>query len=1074
MEMPFHAFCKGAEGANFDEDLWVVLSACAINGVAGKNRAPLWNQPSALQSRALQSLRTSVKRTLAEQVHLDRSPKAAEKELSERFLSYTGEEIPKMQIITLKQVEPALPPPSHSGSIDALELLSEGSKWFLRNPEESLLESPPLDAPLKAKVHIAKGDEFKLAQLLVKRNICVWVPECDILRVHNRMVLNGLFAVGKGTYLDSGEELQRLIMNLVPSNSVFRHAQGATADLPGITQYLSLVAQQSDQLCFFQSDMSAAFYLFRIPQVWSRMMAFSLCFPGRDLGFDNDMTYYLGCAVIPMGWGSSVSIMQEIADRLTTIAKLPSSHKVRRSAPLPRWLVESASSALSLGTAWYHVYLDNFCAMDKTPPGEDSVSGREFHQLLEKAWGAVGILSSAKKRVEAETTVLELGALVDGSRKTIGGSNLRVLKLIQVTLVVISKATLRRKWVQVIVGRWVHLFSFRRPAMVLLDEVWKMQDPGKGKAVNMAKLRAELFGCCLLGMLLHTDLSAQLSSVTTASDASSGGGAVGISRQLTIPGQEFVAADLQPEQGGRLVPVLVVSLFNGIGCAFRCYDLCGIQPQVGVSFEVSAEANRVCSRRWPWVQQFGDVRLLSAEMVREWRYRYPEITEIHLWGGFPCTDLSSVRFGRKNLEGDASGLFWELVRCLKVIRQVYGYDFKVLYFAENVASMDREAEQEVSETLGVKPFRVDSVDSVPIHRPRFCWSNVQLHPLDDVSLEEKRFWTEIRLEHSYPVDEQWISPGAVWPYSGTTAVFPTCMKAIKRVRPPPRPAGYDRVDCDAHLRWEADAFRFPPYQYDYRFIIWVGDRWRLLDSSERELLHGLGAGHTSLCWNASQIKQDPQGFEDVKKSLVGDSFNCYSFVYFAAMACFHWMPRFTYHTLVQRMGLAPGFNCPLHWIAPLSRRLCYGQPAAGHSIGDMHGALLRRVNHTGSDVRIATGQVMNARSYPRQSVCADWWHWEKAFAYRWKRADHINSLELRSIIHAVEWRITHLKEVSCRIFHVTDSYVCMSIVAKGRSSSKMLRPLLQRLAAWLLTFNIYLIISHVESIENPTDAASRA
>lgn len=45
---------------------------------------------------------------------------------------------------------------------------------------------------------------------------------------------------------------------------------------------------------------------------------------------------------------------------------------------------------------------------------------------------------------------------------------------------------------------------------------------------------------------------------------------------------------------------------------------------------------------------------------------------------------------------------------------------------------------------------------------------------------------------------------------------------------------------------------------------------------------------------------------------------------------------------------------------------------------------------------------MNMKAYPRQSVCAEWWLWEKAFAYRWQKSDHINSLEL---IHAVEWRI---------------------------------------------------------------------
>eukprot|EP00438_Fugacium_kawagutii_P000055 Skav215901 [mRNA] locus=scaffold1542:116365:121392:- [translate_table: standard] len=1015
--MEMGAFCSHLMGAAMDEDVWVALTICATNGVAGKTRAPIRKKPTMLQQRAISSMRDGVKRALALPATLHRSPRAAEKELASRFLSYTGEEVPKMQVITMKQVVPALPPESHSGSIDALELLCEGSRRFLLHPEDSLLEEIPMDAKLKSKVHIRKGDELSLAKLLVDRRICVWVPQKDVLVVNHQPVLNGMFAVGKGAFLDSGEEIQRLIMNLVPTNTVFRQAQGAVAGLPGITQYLSLVASQSDQLVFYQSDMSAAFYLFRIPPCWNRMMCFNLSVKGSDLGWNDDEIYFLGCGVIPMGWGSSVSIMQEIADRLTVLGKLPQSHQIRRTAPLPPWLVETSEIAAAMGTAWYHVYLDNFCAMGRSREQDTPLEGEVFHNQLEAAWKTVGILSSEKKRVSGESCVLELGALVDGQRKTIGGSSDRVLKLIQTTLVVISKRQLKQKWVQVVVGRWVHLFSFRRPLMVVLDEVWKFQVARKGVRINYTKVRAELFGCCMLAMLLHTDLTASISELTTASDASSGGGAVGFSRELTTAGQGFVAADQQQVQGGVVIPVMVISLFNGIGCAFRCYDIVGVQPCVGVSYEISKEANRVTSRRWPWVQQCGNVQDFTVETARDLRYRHPEVKEIHLWGGFPCVDLSSVRYMRLNLEGPGSSLFWEMVRILKVLRQVFGYSFPVLHFAENVASMDREAEQEISKVLGCKPYRVDSVQAVPLHRPRFCWTNVPIQPIDDVTLEEKQHWVEVNLCHEYPLSSQWLSPGAVWPFAGSVA-FPTCMKSIRRARPPPRPAGIDRVDQNAILRWQADDFRFPPYQYDERFLIWVQNRWRLLNSEEREILHGLGPGHTSLGWNAGQIKNDPLGYEDVRKSLVGDSFNCFSFVYFAAMASYKWLPRFTYATLVKRMGLAPGFCCPLSWEAPLTRELCYGQSSSGATVGHLHKALLRRVNHTGSDVRISTGAVLNAKAFPRQSVCAAWWLWQKGFAYRWKRSDHINSLELRSIVHAIEWRVRHFKEINCRIFHL--------------------------------------------------------
>ena len=70
-----------------------------------------------------------------------------------------------------------------------------------------------------------------------------------------------------------------------------------------------------------------------------------------------------------------------------------------------------------------------------------------------------GIVVTAKKRVSEEAHAHELGALLQGDAGSIGPSAERVLKLVQTTLVVIGKKQLRRKWVQVIAGRWVHLYD---------------------------------------------------------------------------------------------------------------------------------------------------------------------------------------------------------------------------------------------------------------------------------------------------------------------------------------------------------------------------------------------------------------------------------------------------------------------------------------------------------------------------------------------------------------------------------------------------------------------------------------
>lgn len=135
--------------------------------------------------------------------------------------------------------------------------------------------------------------------------------------------------------------------------------------------------------------------------------------------------------------------------------------------------------------------------------------------------------------------------------------------------------------------------------------------------------------------------------------------------------------------------------------------------------------------------------------------------------------------------------------------------------------------------------------------------------------------------------------------------------------------------------------------------------------------------------------------------------------------------------------------------------------------------LLSRTNHTGSDVRISTGEILNPKAIVRQSIEADWWRWEPVFRTKWKQKEHINLLELRSILLSVKYHVSHLRHQQARIFHLTDSYVSMSVASKGRSGSRQLNRVLKELNAYLLGYGIYLIIAHVESSENPTDGASR-
>ena len=196
--------------------------------------------------------------------------------------------------------------------------------------------------------------------------------------------------------------------------------------------------------------------------------------------------------------------------------------------------------------------------------------------------------------------------------------------------------------------------------------------------------------------------------------------------------------------------------FNGIGGAFRAYDLVGAKPAGLIGFDVSKPATRVTSRRWPHAVLKGDVREIDKKMVKGWLLQYPHVTQVDVWAGFPCVDLSAVKLGRLNLRGEHSGLFSEVLRVLELLPQVFGRRSKIYFYVENVSSMDKEAAHEISMALGVKPFKLQSPDAVPISRPRFCWTNKDLPWMKGVTMLDKGDYFEIVAECEYPLVQQWI------------------------------------------------------------------------------------------------------------------------------------------------------------------------------------------------------------------------------------------------------------------------------------------------------------------------------
>ena len=1065
-------------------DAWAFLVVCSLNQLAGTVAYPVQGRWTLAEKQAVNSIRGAVvRRSSTDEPIATLCEKEWLAELASKQVGYNGEEISICHELNWDQAVPALPPKEHGGCIDCLDWISDRTREFLLNPSKLLKPHDEVDLPrLPGRIHIKEDDKLKLALELIDRQVCDWIPLDQVYEVGGRKILNGLFGVRKPSSLPDGRPILRFIMNLTGSNSTQYQLEGGCTSLPAITSWQSIILDEGESLSLFQSDMCSAFYLFRIPRVWQPHLAFNVVFDGGAIQREEGVQFALACSVIPMGWLNSVGLMQEISENLLLRSHLSHNFQIAKGKPLPSWFNDIISSARNCNRHWWHVYLDNFCAGERISSGTFAQRGKECHELAEEAWRVAGVASAEKKRVSASERNTELGAEIDGEAGTLGVSTQKLVKLGQATLWLLAQRVLNRKHVQILAGRWVFALQFRRPAMSFFNQTWIFVG-GKQRLTGSLRraVKREFLQTLMASPLFHCFLGATIDHRITASDASETGCAVGSSENLTQAGLDFLQASktIETADNGQPSPILLLSLFNGIGGCFRCYDVAGILPAVRIAVECNESANRITSRRWPGTIIVKDVREVDRTLVRQWSAKFLQIAEIHLWAGFPCTDLSSAKYGRLNLSGPNSSLFFEIPRIKNLLLEEFGPCVIIRHLLENVASMDESAAREISSEIGSEPYLVDPCMAVPMRRPRFAWTSEDLNNVfNDISLQKGRYWTEVLAEAPLPETEQWIEPGFTWKGLDEGVRFPTAMKCIPREVPPPKPAGYNRCSQACLQRWREDSFRYPPYQYKEEFLIQSETSWRLLSATEKELLMGYGFGHTELAFSASKIKQNKQMYFDTRHSFLGDSFSIYSFVIFAVALSQRFTPRVSYKHLAARMGLSPGFRAHLRCLAPLGRCLNYGASALPRQFGSMgmqefNRMLLRKTNHTGSDIRVVSGEYMSPKIFPRQSVAASWWDWKDEFNRRWHQKAHINSLELEACLLAIKHQISRFKAVDKRIFHLSDSYVCLSVISKGRTSSRILQRTLNKIAAHLLAHGLQLVVAHVESSENPTDRGSR-
>ena len=68
---------------------------------------------------------------------------------------------------------------------------------------------------------------------------------------------------------------------------------GVVRHLPSVTAWLGLTLSEGEGMALFQSDLTAAFYLFKLPKIWEKYLAFNVKVRGSDINLDPSSTLSL-------------------------------------------------------------------------------------------------------------------------------------------------------------------------------------------------------------------------------------------------------------------------------------------------------------------------------------------------------------------------------------------------------------------------------------------------------------------------------------------------------------------------------------------------------------------------------------------------------------------------------------------------------------------------------------------------------------------------------------------------------------------------------------------------------------
>lgn len=445
--------------------------------------------------------------------------------ISDLTVTYGGDVVEKARWLTLKQIEPGLPPVGKGGLLFAPDFCEGWVARHLLDAEQSRLRDELIPDPLPfAVVRCTQTEWGKIALELINRGVATVMEPEHIATCRGEPILNGAFGVVKpnkwvGSPADNCPVL-RLIMDFRAANAAHRMLPGSVSSLVGAAKWQGFCLDKKEILVTSGDDLVAAFYLFRLPFSWSRYFTFRKPTTRGALHLDGDpqAKVFIASQVLPMGWAAAVTIMQHMHRRVALWGGgLPQEREIHRERALPEKLTSEVSS-------YWNLYVDDLSVMEivaedwAASQSQEKPDLPELQRKMQQAYLELGVPFSKEKSTLREVACEKLGALIHGKRGVLGVTTARALDFVTLALYMMSCEKVPTRWFQIFLGKFVHIVQFRRPMFSMVQASWRRLQSFHGAGPMTSEEIDEWFRLCMALPLAYTDLRARVAHRVTCSD----------------------------------------------------------------------------------------------------------------------------------------------------------------------------------------------------------------------------------------------------------------------------------------------------------------------------------------------------------------------------------------------------------------------------------------------------------------------------------------------------------------------------------------------------------------------------